>query len=235
MGMENNHISLNSSAIVQILGLVACLVVIASIGVQFAKFVLGLDGINEVALLFYIDGEGNIPTFFSVFLLFISTLLLAVITLHKKKYRAPYVSKWVVLSFGFMFMAYDEAFQVHEKLIIPMRTILGGHDLGIFYFAWVVPGIAFVIVLGLFFLKFLLHLPAKTRLSFLMAATLYIGGIIGVELIGGRYAELNGMENFTYSIIVTIEESLEMAGIIIFIWALLNYCADDNIKIRFRN
>jgi len=30
-----------------------------------------------------------------------------------------------------------------------------------------------------------------------------------------------------YSMIVTVEESLEMAGLIVFIWALLKYLADN--------
>jgi hypothetical protein len=34
--------------------------------------------------------------------------------------------------------------------------------------------------------------------------------------------------------IATIEESLEMAGLIVFIGALLNYCADHYKKVRFR-
>jgi hypothetical protein len=127
-------------------------------------------------------------------------------------------------------MAIDEAFQFHERLNIPVGTLLGDGSLGIFYFPWVIPGIALVSVLGLYFLRFLLHLPAATGLSFLMAATLYIGGAIGVELIGSSHAELHGYENLTYSMIATLEESLEMAGLIVFIWALLNYCADNYKK-----
>jgi hypothetical protein len=73
-------------------------------------------------------------------------------------------------------------------------------------------------------MKFLLHLPAKTRLRFLIAATIYLGGAIGVELFGSQHAELYGYENLTYSMIATLEESLEMTGLIVFIWALMNYC-----------
>jgi hypothetical protein len=114
-------------------------------------------------------------------------------------------------------MAYDEAFQVHERLNIPVGMHSDG-SLGVFYFPWVIPGIALVFVLGLHFLRFWLHLPVATRLRFLMAATFYIGGAIGVELIGSRHAELHGYENWTYSMIATLEESLEMAGLIVFIW-----------------
>ena len=66
-----------------------------------------------------------------------------------------------------------------------------------------------------------------------MAVILFIGGAIGVELIGGRYAELNGPKNLMYSMIVAIEESLEMGGLIVFIWALLRYCADNYKEVRF--
>jgi hypothetical protein len=134
-------------------------------------------------------------------------------------------------------MAFDEAFQLHERLIRPISVMLGEKNLGIFYFAWVIPAMIIVLMLGLFFLKFLLHLPMIVRFRFLIAATLYLVGAIGIELIGGRYAELHGEENLTYSMITTIEESLEIAGLIFFIWALLKYCADHHkeVQLYFKN
>ena len=216
------------------LGAVAFLLVLLSIAGQFAKFVLGHAFLPGLVSLFYVDVERNIPTLFSVLLILFATLLLAIIATHNAKQRDPHVLKWVILSFGFLFMAYDEAFQVHERLNIPIGTLLGDGSLGVFYFPWVIPGIALVIVLGLYFLRFWLCLPATTRFWFLMAATLYLGGAIGVELIGSSHAELHGYENWTYSMIATVEESLEMAGLIVFIWALLKYCADNLKDVRFR-
>jgi hypothetical protein len=131
-------------------------------------------------------------------------------------------------------MAFDEAFSVHEMLIMPTRKLLGGDDLGILFYAWVVPGIAIILLVGLFMSRFLFRLSAKTRNSFLIAATLYIGGIIGVEFIGGYYAELYWIQNLTYKMITTVEESLEMAGVIVFIWALLVYVADNFEEVRFQ-
>ena len=232
--MTINKISLNSSAIARILGAVACLLVLASIGGVFSSSVLGHDYLKGLVPLFDVNTEYNIPTFFSVLLSLFSALLLTVIALLNMKQRTPHVSKWAILSFGFIFMAYDEAFKVHEKLIRPMRSLLGDSNLGVFYYAWVIPGIALVLVLGLFFLRFLLHLPAKTRFRFLMAATLYLGGAIGFEMIAGHYAELLGTDNLTLAMITTIEESLEMAGLIVFIWALLKYCAANHKELRFR-
>ncbi|MEX2530945.1 MAG: hypothetical protein WD960_09245 [Gemmatimonadota bacterium] len=234
MRTEINQISLNPSAIGRILGAVAFLLVLASIGGQFSKFAVGHDYLKGLVPLFYVNAEQNIPTYFSVLLILFAALILVVITVLNGKRRVPHVSKWAILSFGFLFMAFDEAFQVHEGLAAPVRALLGDGNLGIFYYAWVIPGIALVLLLGLIFLTFLLHLPATTRLRFLMAAILYIGGAIGVELIGGRYAELHGLQTWTYSMITTVEESLEMAGLIVFIWALLRYCADNYKEVRFQ-
>ena len=225
---------MSPSVIASLLGAVAVLLVLASIAGQLAKFVLGHEYLEGLVPLFYVDNEFNIPTLFSVLLMLFSAVLLAVITLLSGRRRAPHVSKWAILSIGFFLMACDEGLQYHERLILPIRALLGDSDLGIYYFAWVIPGIALVLVSALFFMRFLLHLPTATRLRFMMAATLYIGGAIGVELIGGRYAELHPIQDFTYSMIVTIEESLEMAGLIVFIWALLKYCADNYQEVRVR-
>jgi hypothetical protein len=51
---------------------------------------------------------------------------------------------------------------------------------------------------------------------------------------GVSYTELHDTQNFKYSMIATIEESLEMAGLIVFIWALLKYCADKYKEVLFR-
>lgn len=210
------------------------LLILASIGGQFSRLALGYDYLKGFVPLFNLDAEGNIPTYFSVLLMLFAALLLAVIAVFYRKQKIPHVSKWAILSFGFLSMAFDEAFQVHERLISPFRTLLGDNNLGVFYFAWVIPGIALVIVFGLFFLRFLMHLPSRTRRRFLIAATLYIGGTIGFELIGGRYVELHGARNWMYIMIATVEESLEMVGLIVFIWALLEYCAESFKEVRIR-
>ena len=167
-------------------------------------------------------------------LLFCAALLLTVIAVLKKKQKDPDVSKWAILAFGFLFMAVDEASSIHEELSMPVPGLLGDGPHGIFYFSWVIPGIAVVFALALFFLGFLLRLPAKTRFTFMVAATLFIGGALGLELVGGRYAELHGQENLTYNMLATVEESLEMSGVIVFIYALLKYISDNYKEVLFR-
>jgi hypothetical protein len=102
------------------------------------------------------------------------------------------------------------------------------------YYSWVIPGIPLVLALALIFVRFLSRLSGATRFWFLLAAFLYLGGSIGFELIGGAYEELYGRKNLTYNMLATVEESLELAGLIIFIYALLAYLAANYGEVRLR-
>lgn len=226
-----NKLTLSPGSIVLALGIVAFLLVVASVGGQLAP---NYTDRSDPIILFSLDSEQNLPTFFSVLLLLFAALLLAVIAVFKKEQADSYALYWVVLSFGFLLMAVDEAMSIHEKLNAPMSQLLGEERLSVFHYAWVVPGIVFVVAVGLFFLKFLLHLPAKTGRLFLMAAVLYLGGVIIIELVGNHYAAVDGVESLSYLVSVTMEESLEMAGIIVFIFALLSYIAENYGEVRFR-
>ena len=234
MRIAIQQISLNPSVIARVLAVMAIVLILASIAGQFSKFVLGHGNLKGLVALFNLDAEDNIPTHFSAVLLLFAALLLAIIAILNRQQRVPHVSKWAILSFGFLFMSFDEASSVHESMVAPVRTLLGDSDLGFFYWAWVIPGIILVVMLALYFRRFLLDLPATVRIRFLTAALIYIGGAIGCELIGGRYVELHGDQNLVTSLIATVEEGLEMAGIIVFIWALLKYYADYYQEVRFR-
>jgi hypothetical protein len=231
--MVIDPISLNPSSIARVLGAMAFLLVLASIGSQLMAYLTGHSHIYGLVPLFYLDVEKNLPTGFSTLLLLFAALLLGVIAVLQRKQTDSPVLYWALLSIGCLFMAVDEAWSFHEMLIKPIRKLLGDDNLGVFYYAWVIPGIVLILVLAPFFLRFLLRLPAKTRLTFLMAAILYIGGAIGGELIGGYIDELHGKRNLPYIMIVTVEEGLEMAGVIVLIKALLVYIADNYKEVRF--
>lgn len=223
--MKNNQISLNPVSIASTLGIIGFLLVFASTAAQTADCLTGYRSglFAKLVKVFSTDLELNVPNFFSMLILIAAATLLAFITVLKRKEKASYVRHWAILSLGFFFMAFDEIVSAHEKMVEPLRAVLGGENLGILYFAWVVPGIALVLFLGFFFLKFWLSLPIKPRLSFLIAAAFYIGGAIGMELVGGKYYESHGKDNLTYIFLTTIEETLEITGVIVFIWALLEY------------
>ena len=115
-----------------------------------------------------------------------------------------------------------------------MREALGGGELGILSFAWVVPAVVLVVVLGLVFLRFLRDLPRSTRRRLLLAGGLYRGGAVGMEMAGAAYGEAHGIYCGTYSLIATAEEALEFAGLIVLIWAVLRHWAEQHGEVRLR-
>lgn len=226
-------ISLNPALITRLIGAMALFLILASTAVHLAAHFSGDYRNTGLMRLLNVDVEWNIPSFFSVLMLLFAALLLAVVTALERKQSRAHALHWTVLTLGFLFMAVDELVSMHEKLILPLRRVLGNEEFGVFYFAWVIPGMAIVVGAGLFFLKFLLRLPGRTKRSFIIAGLLYVGGVIGIELIAGRHAESFGFHNLTYSILTLIEESLEMAGVVVFIDALLVYLAVQHREVRF--
>lgn len=228
-------IVLRPSTLVRVLGALAIFLIVASIAGQLMKYFGGHPNVYGLVRLFYVEEERNIPTFFSGLLLMFAALLLALVTILGRKQGDPDVLKWMILTFGFVSMTFDEFMSYHEKLIMPIRRLLPDVTGGIFFFSWVIPAIVVIVFLGLFFLRFLLRLPARTRRAFLIAATLYLGGAIGGELMEGRYRALNGdVEDFNFSMLATVEESLEMAGVIVLIHALLRFIALKYKEVQFR-
>lgn len=229
--MKDNQVIVNATAVVYVLGAVTFLVILASIGSHLTAVLTGHgtfpaddpgSKVDELVLLFSVDREQNLPTFFSYFLLVFAALLLAVISVFEHKRNNPHAFYWAILSFGFIFMAGDELLRIHERLINPLRGVLGDDYWGIFHYPWVIPYSVLVLVLALFFLRFLLSLSTATRRTFLIAGSLYLAGALGCELVGAYVVkDLKLGEHMLYVMITSLEESLEMVGVVVFIWALL--------------
>ena len=74
--------------------------------------------------LFSVDGEGNIPTWYSSVTLLFSSALLAVIAVSTKHSGGRYFYHWGALALIFFYLSVDEGVQIHEMAIKPMRLIL---------------------------------------------------------------------------------------------------------------
>jgi hypothetical protein len=170
---------------------------------------------------FYLDYEANIPTYINALMLFIPSLLLAGIGIWKNVIKDKYRIQWNLLAFIFFLLSVDEIAAIHENLIKPMRAIIGANNF--FYFAWIVPGMIVVVLFGIAFLNFFLHLENKFKLLFFFSLAVYISGVIGGEMISGHYASMLGMKNYTYAIVASFEESIEMFGCSLIIYSLLEY------------
>ena len=66
-----------------------------------------------------------------------------------------------------------------------------------------------------------------------MSAIIYIGGAIGIEMIGGYYMSKHQALDFNYMLITSIEETLEIIGIIVLIDTLLKY-TKENVRLKLK-
>lgn len=214
--------------VVVLLGtIIICLIVANSVGIV-SKYYFGRSRLG----IFDLDKEGNLPTLYSsVMILSCGNLLAVIATARKRQEKRDYLY-WAGLAVIFIFLSVDEGISLHERLITPLRTAL--NTSGPLYFAWVIPYGILAIVIMLIYLGFLFTLAVRFRYLIILAGMLYIAGVVGVEFIGGYWAELYGNENLTYALITMCEESLEMVGILVFIYALMAYITSELNDLRIR-
>ncbi len=175
--------------------------------------------------------EYNIPTWFSVIILFLAALLLFVIYLPKRLNRSKDAIYWIVLAFFFVFLSIDESVGFHEEIAKLLRPELGNNASSFLYWAWVIPYGMFVISAGLFFLRFVLGLPIKTRNLFILSSAMYILGALGLEFVEGYLYVHYGLDHIYNRILYCLEELLEMGGVVVFIHALLSYMEANKMKL----
>lgn len=215
-----------------LIGICALLVCLSILG-QYLRFYPGsidMHGTFQEFIIdllmhsFYTDAESNIPTYFNTIILFIPAMLFAIVGAWKYAIQDKFKFQWIGLSLIFIYLSMDEAAILHEKLINPMRELFNYERFGgIFYFAWVIPGIIAVLLFMLAYLRFFLHLENKYKILFFLSLGLYVGGIIGGEMLSGHFAGTIGFKNFTYAAYTSIEESLEWIGCSLLIYSLLQY------------
>lgn len=215
-----------------LIGVVVSLILLSLAG-QLSKYVLGHPKLKGLVPLFYVDIEPSIPTWYSSAALGLAGLLLALIAAAKFRLADRYRWHWSGMALLFFGLSADEIAMIHEIPIDPMREAFNFG--GVLHYAWVLPGMAFVAAMGLLFLRFLLHLPPRTRNLMLLAGAVFVGGAIGVEMLSGAQAHALGEENLDYALIVTLEEMGEMLGVVVLIRALLEYIERNlgGLELRF--
>jgi hypothetical protein len=173
--------------------------------------------VNKVVRrIFDLSEERNIPTLFSSVILLASSILLGYIAYLTRLTGGRYSMYWAVLSLGFLYLSIDETAYIHETF---SEAVAG----------WVFVVAPFVILFFLLYIRFFLHLPRSTKLYFLSAGLLFIGGAFFLEYIGSwrrSIADENSVAQI-YLVFTIFEESFEMFGIILFVYALLLYIRDN--------
>ena len=167
---------------------------------------------------FYVDREMGIPAWLSSILLFLCAERLWLLASASRANGDQSHRRWRLLSVAFVYLSIDELTEIHEQVINPIRESL--QLTGPLTFAWVVLAIPLVIIFGLFYLRLVFALPAANRWAIIMSGVIYVGGTVGVEMIGSALFSSLGTEDFLYAIAAGVEEGLEMVGLVLFLGAV---------------
>jgi hypothetical protein len=200
---------------------------------QTYRFVTDRDSVFGLVPLFNMYEEANLPTWFSSLNLFFAALLLYVNAQAARIAGEQWRKHWLGLAGVFLFLSIDEAALLHEKIGAIFKAGIAAESMRS---AWMYPFAAMVGVIGLIYVRFLLALPTFYRVMFVLSAGLFVGGAVGLEIIEAKYVWVTRSELITFSVLVGIEEALEMSGIVLFIYTLLrllqNRLAGLNITAR---
>ena len=216
------ELNLSATKFAWILTIIALSLTFLSVAGHTLQYFLGRDQLFELVRLFNLGDEQNIPTWYTSATLLLCTIFLAYIAATKKRLGLPYTTHWSALSIIFLFLSIDAIATIHDRTIErPLIELLNPR--GFLHFPWVIPGTILVLLLAIFYSRFLFHLPTKTRFLFIVAAFFYIGGGLALEMVSAYLMDYHVHQILLRGLVATSQEFFEMVGIIIFIYALVTY------------
>ncbi len=160
--------------------------------------------------LFDVEEEQSLENAYSSFALAIAGGLTLAMAGRRRQDADRDARYWKVLGIGLCAMSLEEVAGVHETI----NTWQGG--------GWTTWGMVVAALIGLWFVPFLIRLPARTRWLFLAAGACYVGGEMVVQKFEEIfYAQLGAGESLPYKFAVAVKEGGEMIGVVIYMQALL--------------
>jgi hypothetical protein len=224
----SKHTQANESVGIDLLGVlpkalaatVLLLTMLNLVAIAF-RFVLHHPQMMGFVPEFYFDLESNVPTWYSSAAWLIAGGLAAQAAALRRSAGRDGVRPWTAVAVLCAILSMDEVAGIHELPIDWLREQHGFH--GPLYYGWVIPGAIFAGVVGMSLHRFWKFLPTPTRRLTLGAGITFLAGALGVEMLSGMQADAHGEENLGYALIITIEELLEMSGVVIFVYAMCGY------------
>lgn len=213
------NVTINTRLLIRTLSFSLLFLLVLHLLFVFMIFSRKFEGLvfYDVFYRFYFEHKNNLPSFFNTFLLLLaSALLYYIYRAHSGKFYRE--TKWLVGSILFLLMAIEENASIHVFLsalkpeyslvtVLVLVSLLG----------------LFLIVLSVYFGRFMMRLPRRIAVGFTVSAAIYAAGAVILDQTSSAMASVTGKRNLTFVGISTLEETMEMTAIIVFIHFLLEY------------
>jgi hypothetical protein len=175
--------------------------------------------LSKLVLRFDVMQEGNIPSWYSGALLFIAAGLLGLIAADKYAQRDRFRWHWIVLSILFLLFSLDEIAYLHEGV----NNFMSQRSASVLRIGWIIPATIFVVMVGLWYVPFILKLPSRTRALVILSAFLFLGGALLLEIADNFLLESHEVMSPVVLSSNHLQDLLEMIGVSLFIYTLLSY------------
>lgn len=177
----------------------------------------------HIADLTDMGDEASVPTWFAIAQLLASAALFAAIGIRTRR-AGGRGGPWFAFSALLVYLSVDEQAVIHERLVDPVRQLFG-ITTGPWLLAWVIPALAAVAVVGLLSIRFVVAQPMRTRVGLLLAASVYVLGAVGMEIVDASTYELlaarGEVGERVKRIMYGVEELLELVGVSILVATLV--------------
>jgi hypothetical protein len=176
---------------------------------------------DDVPLLFDVNTEATVPTWYSAGLLLavaaVCGVLAVVATVSE---RGGEGRRWGLLGLVFVVMSLDEGVALHERLDSVVDGPLGVEATGPLRHSWVVAGVVLAGALAVVAARAVMALPRRLRRWVALGLGVYVGGALGLEAASGAVLDAAG-DGLAYAAVTWAEEAAEMIGAVIVCCGLL--------------
>ena len=224
-------LSISTQKIVRFLFITTIIINLLGLLRNIFEYVFNFEYGSELLEIFNLNEEQNIPAWYSSAILLFCGVIIYLISLDKKNPKDRYYRHWLWLSIIFFYLSLDEAISIHENF--KLRFLFEREHI-LYNDSWV---ILFSILVAIFiftYRRFLQHLPQATKKMFIISGCIYIFGSAGMEVVGSFTQEFYSKASMIHAMATTIEEFLEMIGIVVFIKTLLSYIGSEINTISFK-
>ena len=175
---------------------------------------------QTVRAIFSVQGEQTVPAWFSGMMLWTAGIGALALGVLNAKHDRKIGALWCLLGAAFVYLSADEVVSIHEKLNGPAMLVVGDSDVAAA--PWIIFGIFFAGIIGLCCLPLLFSVTRTVRNTMILAGVVYVGAAIGVEYVGEviKAVYYTGEYSKVYTLFFSIEELLEMLGVVLFLHAI---------------
>lgn len=230
------EVTINLPQITLFLGATVALAAVGHIAVHALSFLFDIKNTPFVGIFSFFDmgQESNLPTYISALNLLLAGVLCGIIFSHESKLKNRLSFHWAGLSAGLVLMSIDEAAKIHEGIVGVFLGSVMGQATGIFYYVWYIAYIPVVVIIGFLYFPFLRRLPLRYSVRFSLAALVFLGGAIGIEMIESALSYAGTYTYTFFAISILFEETFEMLSIVIFIHTLLMYLSESKTALNLK-